>query len=90
MNNFFLFSAYFTPYEDETDEILKKVFLKDDIINLKISAQKLNLHCLQWISYESKTFFNSKQLEEIQTKELPILQNDPLIKKELLEQIVEL
>ena len=32
MNNFFLFSAYFTPYEDETDEILKKVFLKDFLI----------------------------------------------------------
>lgn len=55
-NKLFFLSVYDMPYEDEEDEILKKVFLFEDIILLKITAEKLNLHCLRWISLESMTF----------------------------------
>lgn len=83
----FQFSAYDLPYEDETDEILQKKFLKKDIINLQNAAEQLDLPCLRWISLESMTFFNEKQTYEIKTKELFILKKDPTVNKDLLEHI---
>lgn len=78
------------PYEDEDDEILKKIFLEEDVIHLKNTAEKLNLHCLRWISKESLTFFNRKQAYEIEMKELIILQKIETLNKELLHHIKQM
>lgn len=86
-NKLFLLSAYDLPYEDEDDEILKEIFLVEDIISLKKLAKNLNLRCLQWISLESITFFNGNQTYEIETKELPFLKQNPTVNKNLLEHI---
>lgn len=78
------------PYEDDDDEILKKFFLEEDIIHLKNTAEKLNLHCLRWISKESLTFFNGKQAYEIEIKELTLLKQNQFINNDLLEHITKI
>lgn len=83
----FQFSAYDLPYEDETDEILQKDFLKKDILHLQNIAEQLGLPCLRWISVVSMTFFNDKQTYEIKIRELPILKKDPTVNKDILEHI---
>lgn len=86
----FLLSVYDLPYEDEDDEILKEFFLAEDIVAVRNSAKNLNLHCLKWISCESITFFNGNQAYEIETKELPILKQDPALNKHLLEHMTKI
>ena len=89
-NELFLISVYDMPYEDDEDEILKEIYLKEDVIHLKKAAEELNLHCLRWISEESKTFFNGKQAYEIELNELPILQKDQTLNKKLLQHIEQM
>ena len=86
----FQLSAYDTPYEDETDEIMQTNFPIADVIYLRDSAVKLNLSCLSGISELSKTFFNQKQALEIKERELSQLIHDKSMNKNLLKRIEEI
>ena len=83
----FRVSAYNTPYQDETDEVLVGNFLAEDVLNIKELSTNLNLNCLRWISEHHVTFFNQKQVLEIIQTELPLLRKHAISNENLLQAI---
>jgi len=71
----FQLSAFNLPYEEDDDELLKEIYSHEDIQTLKIAAHNEDLPCLSFISLESNTYFNEKQVFEIINIELPKLEN---------------
>ena len=86
----FQISAFDLPYEEDDDELLKELYSYEDIKNLKIAAQNEDLPCLSFLSLESNTYFNAKQVFEIINIELPKLENQKNLNTSMLTNIVKI
>jgi hypothetical protein len=86
----FQISAFDLPYEEDDDELLKEIYSYEDILNLKIASQNENLPCLSFISLESNTYFNEKQIFEIINNELPKLKEQAHLNISILDMIMKI